>query len=79
MSFFFFFFLFFAFRGYIEFCNPSLLLSWMFEHDCLDTCCLGVLYAYVLYFHVCTFSMLGMFHMERHSRNTIIIVIIIAI
>ena len=22
---------------------PSLLLSWMFEHDCLDTCCFGCL------------------------------------
>ena len=22
---------------------PSLLLTWMFEHDCLDTCCFGCL------------------------------------
>ena len=30
---------------------PSLLLTWMFEHDCLDTyAVLGVLYACVLYF-----------------------------
>ena len=34
--FFFFFFFFFLF-------NPSLLFSWMFEHDCLDTCCFGYL------------------------------------
>ena len=25
------------------FFNPSLLLSWMLEHDCLDTCCFGCL------------------------------------
>ena len=25
------------------FLNPSLLLSWMFEHDCLDTYCFGCL------------------------------------
>ena len=30
----------------------SLLLSWMFEHDSLDTCCFGVLYAHVLYLHL---------------------------
>ena len=32
----------FGFYGYF-FCffNPSVLLSWMFEHDCLDTCCFG--------------------------------------
>ena len=36
----------------------------------------GVLYACVLYFCTCTFSMqLSMSHMERHSRNTIIIII----
>ena len=28
----------FGFGGYFFF-NPSLLLSWMFEHDCLDTYC----------------------------------------
>ena len=26
-----------------DFFNPSLLLSWMFEHDCLNTCCFGCL------------------------------------
>ena len=33
----------FAFYGCILFSPsyPSLLLSLMFEHDCLDTCCLG--------------------------------------
>ena len=25
------------------FLYPSLLLSWIFEHDCLNTCCLGCL------------------------------------
>ena len=39
---------------------------------------LGVLYACVLYFCICTCSaQLSMFHMERHSRNTLIIIIII--
>ena len=37
----------FAFYGYVDFCssflNPSLLLSWMFEHDCSDTYCFGCL------------------------------------
>ena len=27
-----------------------LLLSWMFEHDCLDTCCLGCLICTCLVF-----------------------------
>ena len=55
---------------------PSLQLSWMFEHDCLDTCCLGVLYASVLYVCICTCSVQSsMFHMERRSRNTLIIII----
>ena len=39
---------------------------------------LGVLYACVLYFCICTCSVqLSMFHMERCSRNTLIIIIII--
>ena len=39
---------------------------------------LSVLYARVLYFCICTCSaQLSMFHMERHSRNTLIIIIII--
>ena len=29
----------FAFFEYIRFLHPSLLLSLMFEHYCLDTCC----------------------------------------
>ena len=56
------------------FLNPSLLLSWMFEQDCMDTCCSGCLYAYVLYFCCCPWSaQVSMFHTERHSRNTILI------
>ena len=39
---------------------------------------LSVLYACVWYFCVCTCSaQLSMFHMERHSRNTLIVIIII--
>ena len=38
---------------------------------------LSVLYACVLYFCICTCSaQLSMFHMERRSRNTLIIIII---
>ena len=41
---------------------------------------LSVLYACVLYFCVCTCSaQLSMFHMERHSRNTLIVISIIII
>ena len=37
---------------------------------------LGVLYLCVLYFCICNCSVqLSMFHMERHSRNTLIIII----
>ena len=39
---------------------------------------LSVLHACVLYFCICTSStQLSMFHMERRSRNTLIIIIII--
>ena len=39
---------------------------------------LSVLSACVLYFCICTYSaQLSMFHMERRSRNTLIIIIII--
>ena len=39
---------------------------------------LSVLYACVLYFCICTCSaQLSMFHMERHSKNTPIIITII--
>ena len=39
---------------------------------------LSVLYACVSYFCICTCSVqLSMFHMERRSRNTLIIIIII--
>ena len=38
---------------------------------------LGVLYACVLYFCICTCSaQVSLFHMERRSRNTLIIIII---
>ena len=49
-----------------------LLLGWMFEDDCLDTCCFGVSYMYVFCFgfgfFICTCSaQMSMFHMERGS------------
>ena len=41
---------------------------------------LGVLYACVLYFCICTCSaQLSMFHMERCLRNMIIVIIIITL
>ena len=55
-----------------------LLLSWMFEHDWTHAV-LGVLYACVLYFCVCTYSALSIFRLERCSRNMLIIIIIIII
>ena len=49
------------------------LLNWMFQHDCLITYC-SVLYACVFYFCICTCSaQSSMFHMEKRSRNTLII------
>ena len=39
---------------------------------------LFVLYAYVSYFCICTRSaQLSMFHMERHSRNTLILLLLL--
>ena len=57
---------------HLFFLYPSVLISWMFEHDCLDTWVVwGVLFVYVLYFCICTRSaQLSMVPMERRSRNT---------
>ena len=63
---------------YMGFTGIIFMLSWMFQHDYLDTCCFECLiYACVLHFciHTCS-AQLSMFHMERHSRNTLIIIII---
>ena len=50
----------------------------VFQLDYLDTYCLSVLNAFVLCFCIFASSaQLSMFHMERRSRNTLIIVIII--
>ena len=55
------------------------MLSWIFQHDYLDTYCFECLICmYFVYFCICTCSaQLSMFHMERRSRNTLIIIIII--
>ena len=54
-----------------------LLLSWMFQHDWTPAV-LSVLYACVLYFCICTCSaQLNMFHMERRSRNMLILLLLI--
>ena len=49
----------FAFYGFVDlfmylfaFCYPSLLLSWMFEHDWTHAV-LGVSYACILYYFLC--------------------------
>ena len=70
----------FALYGYILFffffffLYPSLLRSSMFEHDWTNAV-LGVLYACVLYFCISTCSaQLIMFHMEKCSTNTLIII-----
>ena len=56
------------------FLSPSLLYSWMFEHDCLATCCFGCFTCMC----ICTCSVqLSNFNMERRSRNTIIIIILL--
>ena len=55
---------------------PSLLLSWMFEHDCLDTRCFGYLTS--MFFCICTCSVqFSMFHMERRYRNMLIILLLL--
>ena len=65
--------------GFYVFCLFIFLFSWMFQHDCSDTCCFES-YMHVLYFWICTSSaQLSIFHMERRSRNTLIIIIIIII
>ena len=74
----------FGFYGY--FFHPSLLLTWMSEHDCLDTYCFMCLICFVfLYLHLFTEHVshgkvqLSRFHMESCSRNTLTIIIIIII
>ena len=55
-----------------------LCLVGCFSMIIFDTCYLSVLYACILYFCICTSSaQLSMFHMERLSRNMLIITIII--
>ena len=46
-------------HSWIFFFYPSLLLSWMFEHDCMDTCCFGVSYMHVF----CIFVFAFVLHM----------------
>ena len=55
------------------------MLNWMFQHERFGHLLfLRVLYACLFYFCICTCSaQLSMFHMEKRSRNTLIIIIII--
>ena len=66
----------FGFYGFFFCFLFFLLLSWMFQHIIWTPAVLSVLYACVLYFCICTCSaQLSMFHRERRSRNTFIIII----
>ena len=66
-----------GFYGYRVF---FFMLSWMFQHDYLDTYCFECLICMCFVFSVYTCSaQLSMFHMERCSRNMLIIIIIIII
>ena len=57
---------------YIGFVGGLFMLNRLFQHDFLS-----VLYACVVYFCISTCSaQLNMFHMEKRSRNTLIIIII---
>ena len=62
---------------YMDFIGIFLCLVGCFGMIIWTPTLLSVLYACVLYFCICTCSaQLSMFHMERHSRNTLIIIII---
>ena len=62
----------------VLFINLFLLFSWMFEHDCLNTCCFGCLILMCLVFRICICSaQLSTFHMERRSRNTLLIILVV--
>ena len=61
-----------GFYGYSFLCLVGCFSMIIWTHTVLS-----VLYACVLYFCICTCStQLSMFHMERRSRNTLIIIII---
>ena len=52
----------------------------MFQHDCLDTCCFECLIGMCFVFApVQCKKKMSMFHMERCSRNKLIIIIIIMV
>ena len=58
------------------------MFNWMFEPDYLDTCCFECFMClcffsfFVFLFCICICSaQMSMFHMERCSRNTLIIII----
>ena len=52
------------------------MLSWMFQHDYLDTCCFEcLLCTHFVFLNLQLFSAIEhvLFHMDRRSRNTLII------
>ena len=53
------------------------MLNWMFQHDWLDTYCFWVSYmhAFSIFVFAPVQRKLSMFHMEKCSRNTLIIII----
>ena len=58
-----------------RFCYPSIQLTWMFDYDCLGICCFGCLICMCFVFWYLHSALLIMFHMERRSRNVLIITI----
>ena len=53
---------------------------WMFEHGCLDTCCIGCLICVCfIFWYLCLFSAIEHVSYGKGSRNKIIIIIITVI
>ena len=67
-----------ASHGMTFFLNPSLLYSWIFEHDCLDTCCFGCLICMCFIFLcLCLFIVIKLVSHETVLNTMIMIIIII--
>ena len=68
----------FGFYGYLFFHTHLYCLVGCLNIIVWTPAVFSVLYARALYFSICTCSaQLGVFHMERRSRNTLIVIIII--
>ena len=58
-----------------RFFYPSIQLTRVFEYDCLGTCCFMCLICMCFAFWYLHSALLMMFHMEKSSRNVLIITI----